>query len=95
MTVDEFYEKYDLSANIPLTTWIDESEMTDEEKEEVEGWSEMGGYLKTLDFKEACKIWWKENPKEHDRFLNLPGFDWKIFTEITGIEPEKKGKKEK
>ena len=86
MTVSEFYNNYSLYADIPLNRWIDKENMTEEEKQNVKGWSEMGGYLKTLEFKEACKIWWNENPKEHDRFLSLPGFDSEIFKEITGID---------
>ena len=89
ITVKEFYEKYDISADIPLTRWIDKAKMTKEEKQAVTGWETMGGYLKTLEFKEACKIWWEENLGEHERFLKLPGFDWAIFTSITGIEVEK------
>lgn len=86
MTVEEFYKKYNISADIPLSRWVDTDDMTEQEKQEVSGWSERGGYLKTLPFKEACQIWWKENPKEHDRFLTLPGFDAVIFEEITGIK---------
>ena len=91
MTVEEFYEKHNIYADIPLNRWVNKEDMTDEEKKNVKGWETMGGYLKTLDFKEACRIWWKENPKDHERFLSLPGFDAAIFEEITGInvnEPE-------
>ena len=89
ITVEEFYAKYNISADIPLNRWIDKEKMTKEEKQAVTGWETMGGYLKTLEYKEACKIWWNENLGEHDRFLKLPGFDWTIFTSITGIEAEK------
>ena len=85
MTAEEFYSKYSLYAEIPLNRWVDKENMTEEEKKSIVGWKTMGGYLKTLPFKEACKVWWKENPKEHDRFLSLPNFDSKIFEEITGI----------
>ena len=86
MTVSEFYNKYSLYADIPLNRWIYKENMTAEEKKTVTGWDEMGGYLKTLEFKEACCIWWKENPEEHDKFLSLPAFDASIFKEITGID---------
>ena len=88
MKPSEFLEKYNIYADIPLNRWIDKDDMTKEEKKEVEGWDQMGGYLKTLDFKEACKVWWNENPDEHKRFTSLPNFDEKVFTEITGIELE-------
>ena len=89
ITVEEFYEKYDLYADIPLNRWITKEKMTEEEKKTVVGWETMGGYLKTLDYKEACQIWWEENPSEHERFLTLPNFDSEIFKSITGIDVEK------
>jgi hypothetical protein len=36
--------------------------------------------------KEACVIWWNENPNDHERFLTLPNFNAAIFKEITGID---------
>ena len=90
MTNEEFEEKYNIYANIPLNRWIDKSKMTDDEKSEVKGWEQMGGYLKTLDFKEACQIWWKENTERHKDILELPNFKASIFKEITGIDVEVK-----
>ena len=89
MTVKEFYEKYSLYADIPLNRWVNKDKMTKEEKKTVENWEIMGGYVKTLEYKEACQIWWEENPSEHERFLTLPNFDAGIFKEITGIDVEK------
>ena len=63
--------------------------MTNEEKKKNKGWEEMGGYLKTLPFKEACQIWGNENPDSHQDFLNLPHFNADIFKEITGIDVSK------
>jgi len=94
MTVSEFYSKYDLSMDLPLNRWVDASDMTEEEKKTVKGWETMGGYLKTLSFKEACRQWWAENPDEHERFLTLPGFDAQIFKDITGIDVEVKSEPE-
>ena len=82
MTNEEFEEKYDISTDIPLNKWID---IKDIEKPTAEQ-TQMGGYLKTLDFKEASVIWWKENTERHKDFLELPHFDAKIFEEITGID---------
>jgi hypothetical protein len=90
MTNNEFEDKYNIYADLPLNRWINSEEMTDEEKIEVEGWAQMGGYLKTLDFKDACVAWWEENPYRHDDFTGLPGFDAEIFKEITGIDVSKK-----
>ncbi len=89
MKPSEFYDKYNTYMGIPLNRWIYEEDMTKREKKEVDGWKEMGGYLKTLPYKEACQIWWKENPDEHQRFLGLPHFDPEIFEEITGIDVNK------
>lgn len=88
ITAEEFYSQYNIYMDIPLNRWVDSGDMTKEEKKEVEGWKDMGGYLKALDYKEACRTWWSENPDDHVRFLSLPGFDWEIFTDITGIEQE-------
>lgn len=49
-----------------------------------------GGYLKTLDYKEAWAKWWEEHPDDHQKFLDLPHFDADVFKEITGIDVEKK-----
>ncbi len=89
MTAEEFYDKYSLYADIPLSRWVDKEKMNEEEKKTVKGWETMGGYLKTLEYKEACQVWWNENTDEHERFLSLPGFDSEIFKEITGIDVEK------
>lgn len=94
MTVSEFYGKYNIRMDIPLNRWVDESDMTEEEKKTVKGWETTGGYLKTLPFKEACRQWWAENPNEHERFLTLPGFDAQIFKDITGIDVEVKSEPE-
>ena len=88
MTVEEFYDQYNIYMDLPLNTWVDSKDMTDKEKSEVSGWKDMGGYLKTLDYKEACQKWWEDNPGDHERFLTLPGFDAEIFKDITGIDVE-------
>lgn len=86
MTVLEFYEQYNIHADLPLCQWIDKADMTAQERKDVPSCETTGGYLKILDYKEAWKIWWEENPDDHDRFLNLPGFDAQIFLDITGVD---------
>jgi hypothetical protein len=86
MTQKEFEEKYDIYADIPLNRWIEEYDMTEDELKEFPESKQIGGYLKTLEFKEACVIWWNENPEKHKNFLELPAFCPKIFEEITGID---------
>ena len=88
MTVEEFYDKHNLYMNLPLNVWVDATDMTFDEKQQSNGWETTGGFLRTLDYKDAHRKWWADNPEDRDRFLNLPGFDWEIFTEITGIEKD-------
>jgi len=90
MTHEEFKKKYNIFADLPLHQWVNKEKMTDEEKETNPDWRTTGGYLKTIDFKQACRIWWAENPDRHHDFLSLPNFDANIFKEITGIDVEQK-----
>jgi hypothetical protein len=95
MSHDEFNEKHNIYMDIPLNRWIEKDDMTDTEKKEVKGWETMGGYLKTLPFKEACQIWWSENPSRHNDFFSLPAFNADIFKEITGIDVKQDDEVEK
>ena len=83
---------------LPVTCWIDKKEMTKDEKDDISGWSEMGGYLKTLGYEEAWRQWWDEAKNEDkEKILNCKFFDAEIFTGITGLKDFKtkslKGKK--
>jgi len=86
MTHNEFNEKYNIYADLPINRWIEYDDMSEKEKNEIKVAKDMGGYLKKLEFKEACVIWWRENPDRHNDFLSLPNFDADIFKEITGID---------
>lgn len=90
VTNEEFTKwKNIFTAKIKLavTLWIDKKDMTSDEKDEVSGWSEMGGYLKNIGYEESWTKWWNEAKKEDkDLILNCPHFDGKIFTGITGIK---------
>jgi hypothetical protein len=90
MTYTEFRAKYGYKdIDFPLNVWRDKSEMTDEEKKSVVGWETMGGYLKTLGYKEAWAAGWAKATDEQKKwYQSLPNFSWSIFTEITGIESE-------
>ncbi len=73
---------YNVNPNI----WVDESDMTDDEKEEFSKFHDRGGYLKTIEYKEAWKIAWDEASEEDKTLLSkLPNFDADVFEEITGI----------
>jgi hypothetical protein len=72
--------------NLPITRWISKDDMTDQDKKDSPGYTETGGCLKTLGYKEAWKIAWEElDQGKKNWFLNLPNFDATIFEEITGI----------
>jgi hypothetical protein len=88
MTYTGFRMKFGYQdIRLPLNEWRDKSNMTDEEKKSVEGWETMGGYLKTLSYKEAWAVGWaKATDKQKEWYKSLPNFDAKIFEEITGIK---------
>lgn len=66
--------------------WIPLNEMTDEEKKEHPESIKIGGYLKVLEFKDACKLMWNGlTDEEKEEVQKIPNFDKKIFAEITGI----------
>ena len=66
--------------------WIYSENMTDEEKAAHPEHETLGGYLKTIPFKDACALMW-ENLSENDKqkVLEIPNFDADIFYRITGI----------
>ena len=74
-----------------LTEWINIDDMTDAEKEEYPFCKTVGGYLKTLDYKEAWqKAWEGASNEEKEATLKLPNFDADLFFEITGIDVKTK-----
>lgn len=70
-----------------LTVFVCHDTMTEEEKKEHPEYETIGGYLKSLSFREACAIWWEKLSKEdRDTVMTIPNFDAAIFEEITGIK---------
>ena len=75
------------SSNFPLTEWISESRMTDEEKVKYPKFYVQEGYLKKKTFYEACEIWWKNMSEENKKLIQeIPGFSKDIFLEVIGIK---------
>jgi hypothetical protein len=69
-----------------LCIWVDESDMTDKEKTADPKFHVRGGYLKTLDYKEAWQLAYeKATPKDIEKLKALPNFDADVFYEISGI----------
>jgi hypothetical protein len=70
-----------------LCNWIDESEMTEQEKIDDPEFYVRGGYLKTFTYQDAWANFWKDTDRENrQKFLDLPNFDSEVFKEITGID---------
>ena len=79
-----------------LNVWVSHDTATDEEKalhkKEIE---DCGGFLKTLEYKEAFRLAWnKASKEEHKKLLELPNWDNEIFKEISGIDAEAEIEKE-
>ena len=69
------------------TKWIEEKDMTTEERKNVKIAKEIGGYLKIFTYEEAwANFWTTATKKQKDTILAVPGFDAAIFKGITGIE---------
>ena len=78
------------SFTLPVSMWIKKENMTYKEKLNVSGWSEMGGYLKTMPYKDAWAEGCKNASKEFKTWVkNLPNFNSELFEKITGINLEK------
>ena len=73
-----------------LTVWVSYDTATEAEKQkhkiEIET---CGGFLKTLDYKNAWRLAWnKASVEERKELFDLPNWDNKVFKEITGIDAE-------
>ena len=79
-----------------LNVWVSHDTATNEEKEEHKQEIEVcGGFLKTLEYKEAFRLAWdKASKKEHKKLLKLPNWNNEIFKEISGIDAEAEIEKE-
>lgn len=79
-----------------LTEWINESDMSEEERDANPSYKVTKGYLKKYEYKEAFKKSWDEATQEdRDKVYTLPNFDAKVFEEISGIDVSKKDNSDK
>lgn len=70
-----------------VVEWVDEEDMTDEEKAAYPTYETIGGYLKTLDESESGQLWWNElSDCDKQIIKNIPNFDPDVFYECTGIK---------
>jgi len=67
--------------------WVSHDTASQEEKEKYKQEIETcGGFVKTLDYKEAFKLSWDRSDKEERiKIKDVPGFDKDMFFEISGI----------
>jgi hypothetical protein len=88
LTYSEFRSKFGYQdINLPINTWVNKEEMTDKEKNDFSTYKEIGGYLKTLSYKEAWAEGWSKATDEQKKwYQSLPNFDANIFLEITSID---------
>lgn len=72
---------------ISHTYWIEEKDMTDKEKKDFSFYKQIGGYLKRISYEDAWLNWWSNaSSKDKKKILDIPYFNWDIFTGITGIK---------
>ena len=73
-----------------LTVWVSHDTATEEEKTEHKAEIEIyGGFLKTIDYKDAWRLAWnKASIEERKKLFELPNWDNEVFKEITGIDAE-------
>ena len=89
MTLREWWgtKWYSLLSSMILTEWINDTDMTQKEKDANPSFHYTGGYLKKYEFKEACANMWKKFSAEEKKFIKtIPNFDAAKFEAITGIK---------
>lgn len=70
-----------------VVEWVDEEDMTDEEKAAYPTYETTGGYLKVLDESKCGQLWWNElSDCDKQIIKSIPNFDPDIFYECTGIK---------
>ena len=73
-----------------LTKWVSHDTATEEEKQKHKVEIETcGGFLKTLNYKDAWRLAWnKARVEERKELFDLPNWNNEVFKEITGIDAE-------
>lgn len=71
--------------------WVNEHEMTDDEKKQHPEYSVTEGFLRKTENQEARQEWWDDLCDfERKEVMSLPNFDKNIFKQITGIDVDHK-----
>ena len=73
-----------------LTVWVSHDTASEEEKQEHRAEIETcGGFLKSINYKDAWRISWnRASIEERKKLFDLPNWDNQVFKEITGIDAE-------
>jgi PPE-repeat protein len=70
-----------------LTEWVEESDMSNQEKNDHKDFHVTGGYLKTMNYKDAFRAAWNNaGEDERQQVIDLPNFNADIFLEISGVD---------
>ena len=78
-----------LNWNYENNWWVYSQNMTAEEKAAHPEHEALGGYLKSIPFKDACQLMWNRlTANEKSAVREIPNFDADIFERITGIRVE-------
>ena len=78
-----------LNWNYEDNWWVYSNNMTDDEKAAHPEHETLGGYLKSIPFKDACALMWENlTDDEKGEVKAIPNFDADIFFRITGIRVE-------
>ena len=82
--------KWPLFFFFDLCVFVKVQEMDESEKDNNPSYKTEGGYLKTLDYKEAWRISWsKADIEDKRKVLDIPNWNNGKFMEITGIDVER------
>lgn len=69
-----------------VVEWVDQSDMTNDEKNAHPTYETTHGYLKVLDRSDCAQIWWDSLDEDDCNIIKeIPNFDADIFYECTGI----------
>ena len=73
-----------------LTVWVSHDTASEEERQEHKAEIETcGGFLKSINYKDAWRIAWnRASIEERKKLFDLPNWDNQVFKEITGIDAE-------
>ena len=78
---------FNILSQVNTTLWVNDYQMTSEEKEKFPYYVTTKGYVRNIPFKEAFQnLWHNLNQTARDEFKKLPNFDSVIFEEITGVK---------